>query len=601
MAPRRIVAVVLPKLACEIAKSRAEVKGPLAILLDPTFNRPQHERGQVALPGFEQKVERSTYAKENAIIGAVCDEARRYGVRPGQKVAEATALVARLHILTVTFAEIDRALGRVAEVAMSFGTTAAIQLAKRSGAHALEDRSPSGDGPFDTVWLDITGAAHLAGGEDALLDALGERVSALGHTVHLAIADGPRVAQALARWGVSDDGHLIAGEGKSTEALAPLPVRALPLPPDRVAFLLRVGVLTVGDLVRLPKAEATSRLGARGAEALAVAAGFDPAPLVPYSLPPVLEEETGFDEGVESVEPLLFVLRGATSRLSARLEARGEACTRVDVELPYDASIAKRALAERGEAVTEEALRERFHVDLPAPLSSATDLFRVLRTRLERTPLLAPVTSVRIAVSEIARARKAQLDFARDAHADPNSLPALLAELSAEIGPERVGVLAIRDAIRLEARSQLVPVEEIDGRREGKSVDRDEAPQVSDARFDPENGAAPIDPLRPARVLRSPVSLGRAGSSVIAVTGQLYVVERRRFLARLDDVEWWTEVPCTRDYFRATLTSGAAPSTSRFSSSLSTDASGAVKGVSSDALIYIDPRTEEAFLQGWFE
>ncbi len=37
MAPRRIVAVVLPKLACEIAKSRAEVKGPLAILLDPTF------------------------------------------------------------------------------------------------------------------------------------------------------------------------------------------------------------------------------------------------------------------------------------------------------------------------------------------------------------------------------------------------------------------------------------------------------------------------------------------------------------------------------------------------------------------------------------
>ena len=586
MAPRRIASIVLPKLACEIAKSRAEVKGPLAILLDPTQSLP---RGQVALPGFEQPAQRSPFAKENAIIGAVCDEARRYGVRPGQKVAEATALVARLHILTVTFAEIDRALGRVAEVAMSFGTTAAIQLAKRTGVHALEDRSPSGDGPFDTVWLDITGTAHLAGGEDALLDALGERVSALGHTVHLAIADGPRVAQALARWGVSDDGHLIAGEGKSTEALAPLPVRALPLPPDRVAFLLRVGVLTVGDLVRLPKAEATARLGARGAEALAVAAGFDPAPLVPFALPPVLEEETSFDDGVDSVEPLLFVLRGAASRLSARLEARGEACTRLDVDLPYDVSIAKRALVDRGAPVTEDALRERFHVDLPAPLSGANDLFRVLRTRLERTDLLAPVTSVRLTISEIARARRAQLDFARDAHADPNSLPALLAELSAEIGPERVGVLEIQDALRIEARSRLVPVKDLDGDKK------------SDPAHEPPPADSPADPLCPARLLKAPISLGRAGSSVVAVTGQLYVIERRRFLARLDDVEWWTESPCTRDYFRATLTSGTAPSGSRFAMSSFTDAGGAPRGVSAEALIYLDPRTEEAFLQGWFE
>ncbi|MFO0587659.1 MAG: DNA polymerase Y family protein [Polyangiaceae bacterium] len=594
MAPRRIVAVVLPKLAVEIAKSRAEVKGPLAILLDPTHARP--ERGQVSLPGFEEPAPKTTFAKENAIIGAVCDEARRYGVRPGQKVAEATALVARLHVLTVTFAEIDRALGRVAEVAMSFGTTAAIQLAKRSGVHALEDRSPSGDGPFDTVWLDITGAAHLAGGEDALLDALGERVSALGHTVHLAIADGPRVAQALARWGVSDDGHLIAAEGKSTEALAPLPVRALPLPPDRVAFLLRVGVLTVGDLVRLPKAEATSRLGLRGAEALAVAAGFDPAPLVPFAPPPVLEEETSFDDGVDSVEPLLFVLRGAVSRIEARLEARGEACTRLDVDLAYDASIAKRALADRGDPVTDEALRERFHVDLPAPLSSANDLFRVLRTRLERTDLLAPVTSVRLSVSEIARARRAQLDFARDAHADPNSLPALLAELSAEIGPDRVGVLQIQDGLRVESRSRLVPVKEIDG-RDAKGAEREERASEPAAL----DGPPPPDPLCPARLLKTPISLGRAGSSVIAVTGQLYVIEKRRFLARLDDVEWWTEHPCARDYFRATLSSGTAPSGSRFAMSSFTDASGASRGVSADALIYLDPRTEEAFLQGWFE
>ncbi|MEZ4298259.1 MAG: DNA polymerase Y family protein [Polyangiaceae bacterium] len=601
--PRRIVAIVLPKLACEIAKSRANVKGPLAILFDPSAAGPARDRspsaGQIALPGFEPAPRPAV--KESAVIGAVCDEARRYGVRPGQRVAEATALVARLHVLSVTFAEIDHALGRVAEVAMAFGMTAAIQLsasgAGRGGKSAPssaqpsprerglagEDRSVTGDGPFDTVWLDITGAAHLHGGEEALLDALGERVSALGHTVHLAIADGPRIAQALARWGVSERGPLIAAEGRGAEALAPLPIRAMPLPADRIAFLLRVGVLTVGDLVKLPRAEVTARLGARGGTALAVASGFDPAPLVPFAPPPVMEEEISFDDGVMSVEPLLFVLRGATSRIEARLEARGEACTRLDIELPYDASIARRALAERGEPATDDALRERFHVDLPAPLSSAADLFRVVRTRLERTNLLAPVLGVRVSISEIARARRAQLDFARDTHADPNSLPALLAELSAEIGAERVGVLAVRDAIRPEDRSCIEPVRDIEG---GSSV-VDLSPSPS------------RDPLSPARLLRTPISLGRAGSAVIAVTGQLYVVERRRFLARLDDVHWWTDTPCSRDYFRATLSSGAVPK-GVGAPSIGTGGA-APRSVVSDALLFIDPRTEEAFLQGWFE
>ncbi len=612
---RRIVAIVLPKLACEIAKSRAEVKGPLAVIIEPVDSQ---SASQSLLPGFEGNFAPSR-PKENAVIGAACEEARRYGVRAGQKVAEATALVARLNVLSVTFAEIDQALGRVAEVAMGFGTTAAIQLsvasqrsgppssqkpatmevrgygfspqgraplsAVRGGAQNSFDRSASGDGPFDTVWLDITGAAHLRGGEEGLLDALGEQVSGLGHNVHLAIADGPRIAQSLARWGVSDRGHLIAPANNGALAMASLPVRALPLPPDRIAFLLRVGVLTVGDLVKLPKAEALSRLGPRGAEALAVASGFDPAPLVPFALPPVLEEEVSFDEGVESVEPRLFVMRGVTSRLSARLLARGEACTRLDVEFVYDASMARRALAERGQVSNDErAPRERFHVDLPAPLHSATDFFRVLRTRLERTTLIAPVMNMRIAISEIARARRAQLDFARDTQADPNSLPAFLAELSAEIGPERVGTFVLCDAIRPEARARLMPV---------KDVESKSAPM--NAAFNDEKNQ-----ICPARLLKNPISLGRAGSSVVAVTGQLYVVERRRFIGRLDDVEWWTEKPCSRDYFRTTLSSGATYAKVR--PEVATGGTGTQnRSITADALIYIDPRTEEAFLQGWFE
>ncbi len=642
MTPRRIAAIVLPKLACEIAKSRAEVKGPLAIIIDPTFARPPSDgpsRPQATLPGFEEEQRpQSLFSKESAVIGAVCEEARRYGVRPGQRVAEATALVARLTVLTVSFAEIDRALGRVAEVAMAFGTTASIQLSvapgsssriapgaasraasgsspresprpygsARAAQQVIADRSPHGDGPFDTVWVDITGAAHLRGGEDALLDALGERVSALGHNVHLAIADGPRIAQALARWGVSDKGHLIAGEGRSVDAMASLPVRALPLPPDRIAFLLRVGVLTVGDLVRLPKAEALSRLGPRGAEALAVAAGFDPAPLVPFTLPPVLEEETSFDDGVQSIEPVLFVLRGATSRLSARLEARGEACTRLDIELPYDASIARRVLAERG--LVTPGRRPLLRPTAP------------LRPRFRR-PAIVPVRALprRSAGPALLRVRSLPRaahppgadDPPRPCHGRPHR------HLRDRPRPPRPARFRARHPRRSEQPARAprgaLGRHRPRARRRARHVRRDppggaHPPRPRERRRrggPPSAGAsAPLEKSQicPARLLRTPVSLGRAGSSVVAVTGQLYVIERRRFIGRLDDVEWWTDKPCSRDYFRTTLSSGAAYASARPGAEAGAGLPRPQgRNVTADALIFIDPRTEEAFLQGWFE
>src|SRR6185437_11511289 len=120
------------------------------------------------------------------------------------RVTEAAALHTGLSVHRVSYGEIDAALGQVAEVALAFGPTASLRLRDApadergvwGGSSPLSvdraPRTPWGDAPFDTVWLDITGAAHLA--------ELEERVGALGHRVRLAIAGGPRIAQALARW-----------------------------------------------------------------------------------------------------------------------------------------------------------------------------------------------------------------------------------------------------------------------------------------------------------------------------------------------------------------------------------------------------------------
>ena len=219
--------------------------------------------------------------------------------------------------------------------------------------------------------------------------------------------------------------------------------------------------------------------------------------------------------------------------------------------LNYDRSIAKLRLA------GADALS--FHVDLPAPLSDPNDLLRALKAKLERAELLAPATGLQLVAPLIVRARRVQLDLSQNRAASPDALPALLAELSAEIGPERLGVLTVVDAHRPEARSVL------------GSISEDEPPHPGNQ-----------DATGPTRLLPEPVPIGRvACGRVVAVDHQLYAIESFRFVMRLDAVEWWTSSPTSRDYARAWLSSPGC--------------------ASGEAWIYIERATGEGYLQGWCE
>jgi protein ImuB len=584
---KRFVAIVLPQLACEIARrkrteSGVRAGGPIGVLLLPDGAEPTE------LP--------------SAALDAVEDEARRYGVRPGQRVTEAAALLAGLSVQRVTYGEIDAALGRVAEVALGFGPTAALQLrAAKAGA----PRTPWGDAPFDTVWLDATGAAHLVGGEEALLAELEERVGALGHRARLSIAGGPRLAQALARWapgvlgtpGARGGGRYPiapASKADAARAIAPLPVHALPIAADSASFLMRLGVITVGDLARLPRAKAAPRLGPNAVEVLDLASGSDDAVLLPYAPPREIVESASFEDGVESTEALLFVLRGMASRAAVRLGARGEACSRLEVEIALDRSIAKLRLEGRDDDAAAAIARDGaigFHVDLPAPLAGEADLLRATRAKLERMDLPAPAVGVRLTIAQIVPAPRVQLDLSRAVAADPDSLPALLAELSAEIGPERLGLLAIEDAHRPEAQSRLVPVT-LGARREQLAF--------------PGAWSRPASAIPPpCRLLPAPIPLGKVGGGGMVAVGdsprdgdpQVFAIEKMTHLMRLDGVEWWTRTPASRDYARAWLVSGHAEGR------LERAARGksGVKAASGEALVYVMRRTGEVFLQGWYE
>ena len=79
----------------------------------------------------------------------------------------------------------------------------------------------------DGFFLDVTGAAHLFGGEERLLADLSQRLDRFGLPARLAVADTAGAAWALSRFHLR--AAVVLPSGQEAEALAPLPIEALRL------------------------------------------------------------------------------------------------------------------------------------------------------------------------------------------------------------------------------------------------------------------------------------------------------------------------------------------------------------------------------------
>jgi len=177
-------------------------------------------------------------------LTAVNRDAARNGLVPDLRLADARAICPRL--LTAPAApdkdaEMLRALAR-----WSVRYSPALNV--------------DGD---DGLWLDITGVAHLFGGEDALLDDLARRLAKLSLTARLGAAETLGAAHALARFAPKTP-HL-APDGTLRSTLAALPIEALRLAPETVHLLRRLGLKRVGQLYALPRASLERRFHSKEA------------------------------------------------------------------------------------------------------------------------------------------------------------------------------------------------------------------------------------------------------------------------------------------------------------------------------------------------
>ncbi|WBU59240.1 Y-family DNA polymerase [Paracoccus albus] len=133
----------------------------------------------------------------------------------------------------------------------------------------------------DGLVMDVTGSAHLAGGEPAMLDDLRQRLSRVGLAVQIGLGDTRGAAWALARYGEG-----VAAPGAARAALDPLPVAGLRLDGETVTALQRLGLRTIGQLAEAARAPLARRFGPGLLMRLDQALGVQPEQISPQSEPP---------------------------------------------------------------------------------------------------------------------------------------------------------------------------------------------------------------------------------------------------------------------------------------------------------------------------
>jgi protein ImuB len=208
------------------------------------------------------------------------------------------------------------------------------------------------------LFLDITGCAHLFGGERALLDDLLSRLHHQGFEARAGLASTPGAAWAAARC----HGARIVPPGEEADLLAPMPLAALRLNPDICTGLEGVGLRTVGALMRIPRAPLVRRFGKEMALCLDQALGHVEEAISPRLPVPALSVERQLAEPIsliEDIEELLFLL---AKSLKTDLERRGEGAERLQLLLfRVDGAVSRIAVGASRPLRDPSIIRKLFH------------------------------------------------------------------------------------------------------------------------------------------------------------------------------------------------------------------------------------------------
>jgi protein ImuB len=223
-------------------------------------------------------------------LAALNEAAESEGLEAGDLLADARAKAETLQVRNADRTADDAALHRLALWATRY-TPIVSPWGEENGA--------------DGFFLDVTGSAHLFGGEEALLADLLQRLRRFDLPAKLAIAGTAGAAWALSRFHPART--IILPPGQEASALASLPIAALRLTPDTRTTLRRLGFKRIGTLIDKPRAPFAARFQAELLQRLDQAFGRAPEPLPLIAPLPVYQSRRHLLEPIVTQEAIVAV------------------------------------------------------------------------------------------------------------------------------------------------------------------------------------------------------------------------------------------------------------------------------------------------------
>lgn len=365
--------------------------------------------------------------------------------------------------------------------------------------------------PPTGLLLEIGGSLTLFGGLAALQRNIGRGLEELGYHPRLGIAPTPLGAWLLARAG---DAVPAADRTELTRRLHPLPIELLEVQAATLHTLHGLGLATLGDCLRLPRAGLARRLTPDLLLYLDRAFGLRPDPRPPYSPPATFAARIALPAEVESIEPLLFPLRRLLLELAGLLHARGAGVQELELELEH-----------------RQRAASRLSLGLLQPSRDAAHLLALLRERLERFELPAPVDALALHAGRFPDLDQPHRELFTDSAPGSPDWASLVERLRARLGAEAVNGLGLLADHRPERAWQAATPVPPGGK-----------PALSPVPPDGEDRGGP--PARPLWLLAAPQPL--------QATADL------RLLRGPERIEagWWDGGDTLRDYFLAITRQG---------------------------------------------
>jgi len=350
------------------------------------------------------------------------DAAAAIGLEIGMPVANARAICPDAEVFDADAAADAQALDHVADWCGRFTPLVALD-------------PPCG------LFLDVSGCAHLFGGEEKMLVLVCDSLARQGFTVNAAIAGTPACARALTR-AVRDR---IVPEGREAAAVAHLPVFALGAEDAITRGLRRVGLKTIGDVASREPREIAARFGKAFTDLLREVLGQCDAPISPRRPPPDFMVERHFPEPVATGDTIAATVSGLAQKLVVAMERQGKGARRLEASFFRADGVVRTISVDAGQPVTRAGLidrlfRERFDV-LADPLDPGFgfDLIRLSASRVDAV------------VQE-------QRDL--DAHTQDNDEVAVLIDrLAARLGGQRIMIYLPQDTHIPERAALAMPAQ----------------------------------------------------------------------------------------------------------------------------------------------